>query len=158
MHDIERLLRPPASGVTLVITVGNPYRTDDGVGPYIAGGVTLPKRHIVILNADARPENIIDAAIVNPPEKNDYYRRRRFQRKAGRSASHTRGSRAGCYTQHTQFTFEYRYQDYRRRYRMGDFFLGVQYKSMDFGEALSPDVLDTAGEIIELLSDNVGLD
>ncbi|HOY09791.1 MAG TPA: hydrogenase 3 maturation endopeptidase HyCI [Candidatus Omnitrophota bacterium] len=56
----------PRPGTNLVITAGNSFRSDDGVGPYLyealKGRVLVP-----ILDAGYTPENIIDQAIqVNP--------------------------------------------------------------------------------------------
>ena len=53
----------------LVITVGNPFRFDDGVGPYIAAQLEGLKLTAKVLNAFDKPENIINQAIDFKPEK-----------------------------------------------------------------------------------------
>ena len=53
----------------LIITIGNSYRSDDGVGPYIARQVNKYKKDFTILNAEDQPENIIDEATRLKPGK-----------------------------------------------------------------------------------------
>jgi len=67
--DVIELLKPESSGTLLVITVGNPLRSDDGVGPYIAELAKRPKNGIIILNARERPEDILWKAIEVRPER-----------------------------------------------------------------------------------------
>ena len=67
--DVIELLKPGPSGTLLVITVGNPLRSDDGVGPYIAAQAKKPKNGIIILDAGERPEDIVGKAIEVRPER-----------------------------------------------------------------------------------------
>ena len=67
--DVIELLKPESSGTLLVITVGNPLRSDDGVGPYIAAHAKRPKNGIIILDAGERPEDIVGKAIEIRPER-----------------------------------------------------------------------------------------
>ena len=53
----------------LIITIGNSYRSDDGVGPYIARQINKYKKDFTILNAEDQPENIIDEATQLKPGK-----------------------------------------------------------------------------------------
>lgn len=46
----------------LIITIGNSYRSDDEVGPYIDQQIKKCKKNLIILNAEDQPENIIDKA------------------------------------------------------------------------------------------------
>lgn len=79
--NIESALTPLTQGRRLVITVGNSFRSDDGVGPFIADrlaaweadrgsrgaeGETPPFDWI---DAGQNPENIIDAAIEKKPDQ-----------------------------------------------------------------------------------------
>lgn len=68
--NIKKTLLPLTGGVTLYITVGNNFRGDDGVGPYIAEllcGINNSK--ISVINAGEHPENIIDNAVNLNPSK-----------------------------------------------------------------------------------------
>jgi hydrogenase 3 maturation protease len=71
MEPLEPLeaLSPAPEGLTLIITVGNSLRGDDGVGPYIASQVKNPKQGLHILDAADRPEDCIDAAVALHPLK-----------------------------------------------------------------------------------------
>ena len=53
----------------LIITIGNSYRSDDGVGPYIASKIKKCKKNLIVLNAEDQPENIIDEATRLKPGK-----------------------------------------------------------------------------------------
>jgi len=151
--NIERLLSHPSSGITLVLTVGNAYRTDDGVGPYIAKGVTFPKSHIVILNADDRPENIIDRAVGLCPERTIIIDAADFNGSPGEARLIP--EEALPHTIHSTHRFPLNIVSRIIAEDTGSevFFLGIQYNSIAFGELLSPSVLDTAKKIIEMISE-----
>jgi hydrogenase 3 maturation protease len=67
----------------LIITVGNPFRYDDGVGPYIAERIKCHNDNVKILNAQNNPENIIDDAIDFNPDKTVIIDGADFKEKAG---------------------------------------------------------------------------
>jgi hydrogenase 3 maturation protease len=46
---------------TLIITVGNSLRADDGAGPYIGSKLT-PQKSFDLINAESRPEDALDQA------------------------------------------------------------------------------------------------
>jgi hydrogenase 3 maturation protease len=64
---VQKVLKPKP-GINVIITVGNPLRSDDGVGPYIAEKLTSSER-TVIIDAGYNPENIIDKIIKLKPSK-----------------------------------------------------------------------------------------
>jgi len=65
-REILSALRP--EGRTVIITIGNSLRADDGVGPFIGGQV--PDRDgLLVLDALMNPENIVEDAIAYQPEK-----------------------------------------------------------------------------------------
>ena len=53
----------------LIVTVGNPLRSDDGIGPYIAERFNPEKRGFLFLDARDKPENVIDEAVSLHPSK-----------------------------------------------------------------------------------------
>lgn len=53
----------------LAITIGNRFRSDDGVGPFIARQIKKSKKNVIVINAEDKPENIIDRAIQLKPCK-----------------------------------------------------------------------------------------
>jgi hydrogenase maturation protease len=60
--NLTNLLTPQKASHTLIITVGNRFRADDGVGPYIASGLKQ-SNSLSVIDAGYTPENIIDEAI-----------------------------------------------------------------------------------------------
>ena len=67
--ELKELLTFSRKSPLLVITIGNRYRSDDGVGPYIARQINKYKKDFTILNAEDQPENIIDEATQLKPGK-----------------------------------------------------------------------------------------
>lgn len=60
--NLTNLLTPQAFSHTLIITVGNCFRADDGAGPYIASGLRQSVK-LSVIDAGSTPENIIDQAV-----------------------------------------------------------------------------------------------
>jgi len=56
-------------GRTLLITVGNPMRADDGVGPFVGEKVVFKNPECGVINAYTTPENIAQTAIDFKPDK-----------------------------------------------------------------------------------------
>jgi hydrogenase 3 maturation protease len=65
--EIKSAIAP--RGRTLLITVGNPLRADDGVGPFVGGMVRFKIPGHKVINAFTTPENIAQAAIEFKPDK-----------------------------------------------------------------------------------------
>ena len=64
--DVLEILNPCA-GDTLYLTVGNSFRKDDGVGPYLAARLaTLP---VSVVDAGYTPENIVEQVIALKPSR-----------------------------------------------------------------------------------------
>jgi hydrogenase 3 maturation protease len=60
--NLTHLLTPQEFSHTLIITVGNCFRADDGVGPYIASGLRQSAK-LSVIDAGYTPENVIDQAV-----------------------------------------------------------------------------------------------
>ena len=59
MKSLQHLSLKPKEGLTLILTVGNPMRRDDGVGPYIASKLSfVPNR--TVMEGGMHPENQLD--------------------------------------------------------------------------------------------------
>jgi len=67
--EIRNLFAPSKKGPLLVIVIGNSFRSDDGVGPYIARKIKKCKKNIIFLNAENKPESVIDKAVQTKPGK-----------------------------------------------------------------------------------------
>ena len=60
--NLINLLTPKEFSHTLIITVGNCFRADDGAGPYIASCLKQSSK-LSVIDAGYAPENIIDQAV-----------------------------------------------------------------------------------------------
>ena len=73
--DVADVLTPPNDGLLVIIAVGNPLRGDDGVGPYISSKIKAQNTNEAqnyntkIINAEERPENIIDEVVALNPSR-----------------------------------------------------------------------------------------
>ena len=67
--ELRDLFTPSKKGQLLVVTVGNSFRSDDDVGPYIARQIKKCKKNVIILNARSKPESIINKAVEVKPCK-----------------------------------------------------------------------------------------
>jgi hydrogenase maturation protease HycI len=67
--ELKELFTPSRKGLLLAITIGNRFRSDDGVGPFIARQIKKSKKNVIVINAEDKPENIIDRAIQLKPCK-----------------------------------------------------------------------------------------
>ena len=63
--DILHLLSP-RSGINVIVTAGNNFRKDDGVGPYIASQLSSTDS-LKVIDAGQTPENITDEVIALRP-------------------------------------------------------------------------------------------
>jgi hydrogenase 3 maturation protease len=65
-EEVLSALRP--EGRTVMITIGNSLRADDGVGPFI-GRRIADQKDFLVLNALMNPEDIVEDAIAYRPGK-----------------------------------------------------------------------------------------
>lgn len=67
--EIKAALRPTGQGATLLVTIGNALRSDDGVGPYIAARLQTPPPGYCLLDAGDRPESLLHPELEAKPAK-----------------------------------------------------------------------------------------
>ncbi|MBA4349211.1 MAG: hydrogenase maturation peptidase HycI [Thermodesulfovibrio sp.] len=150
--DIKNILRPSEAGITLIITVGNSFRTDDGAGPYIAKNISKPPRNIVVLDAGDKPENVIDKAIEIRPSKTIIIDAADF----GGTVGEIRLIPEDSIPDNTLTTHTFPLRIVARIIAEDTgsevFFIGIQPRSMEFGEELSLEVKESADEIINILA------
>ena len=65
--EIKNAIAP--KGRTLLITIGNTLRADDGLGPFVGERVKFKTPDCQVINAYTTPENIAQTAIDFKPEK-----------------------------------------------------------------------------------------
>lgn len=150
--EIIEALSPTKNGLTLLITVGNSMRSDDGVGPYIFSNIDYRISNIEILNAEDRPENIIDEAIGLKPEKVVIIDSASFSGKPGEvriiPEEHINDTTLSTHMFPLGAIAKLIKDDTGAQV----LFLGIQQANIGFGEKISSEVLKTAEEIIECVT------
>lgn len=146
--EIREILKP--SQDTLIITIGNSLRSDDGVGVYIGEKISNIKNYKVI-NAYNKPENVIDNALELKPKKVVIIDAADFNGKAGDAKIINEGLIPQVtFSTHT-FPIPILVKILEKDLSCKVIFLGIQTKSLDFKEELSEEVRRTADEIIKCL-------
>jgi hydrogenase 3 maturation protease len=67
-EDVRSLLAAMAGKKTVLITIGNELRSDDGVGPYIFNALPDDVGSLVCINAATRPDLVIEPAVEENPD------------------------------------------------------------------------------------------
>lgn len=153
--EIEALFNPgfnSGSGLTLVITIGNNLRSDDGVGPYIAGKISSPRKNIIVMNAGDRPENIIDSAVESRPSQTIIIDAADFGGLPGEMRIIPEYAIPDKPLSTHSFPLRIISRLLAEDTGSEVFFLGIQPESMAFGEGLSLKVMRAAEEVIKLIS------
>jgi len=149
--DVKKALKPEPLSTTLVITVGNALRGDDGVGPYIAESVKKPVKGIKILDVADRPENGIDPAVETKPKKTVVIDAARFGGKPGEAKILPENLIPDTTLSTHSFPLKIITRMLESETGSQVFFLGIEPKNLGFGEGLSVEVKKTADEIISIL-------
>ncbi|OGX14138.1 MAG: hydrogenase maturation peptidase HycI [Omnitrophica bacterium RIFOXYB12_FULL_50_7] len=141
------------SGAPLFLTVGNLFRSDDGVGPYLASRlVVLPVR---IVNAGHTPENIIDEVVGHKPSRIIILDAADFGGRPGE----VRVIPEEAIPETTLTTHRVPMNVISRLIKDDTgakvVFLGIQPKTVSLGEGLTPEVQAAADEIIETIKSSL---
>ncbi len=145
--EISAALAP--RGRTLLITIGNPLRADDGVGPYVGERVRFRDPEHTVINAGTTPENVAQRAIDLRPDKIILLDAARFGGAPGecRVIPLEDISRQTVLSTHS-FPLGVTFSIVREDTGAELTALGIEPGSMEFGEGLSPEVERTAAELI----------
>lgn len=140
------------TALTVIVTVGNSFRLDDGVGPYIGKKIRLAMR-LKIVDCGISPENIVEEVIRLNPCLIVIIDAADFKGKPGQAklidknnipetslTTHSISLRviAGIFEKETKAKVE---------------FIGIQPKNIGFGEKLSLPVKKTADKMIQLINE-----
>lgn len=140
----------------LMITVGNSMRSDDGVGCYIAQNfqnIKLPA-NMFLIDAQDQPENIIDQAVNIKPNKTVIIDAADFQGIPGEARIiEKKNIPDNTLTTH-RFPLNIIAEILEKDTGSNVLFLGIQPKTVEFGEKLSLEVKNTADEIINYVLRN----
>ena len=136
----------------LIITLGNAFRGDDGVGEFIAERLKSVPANVRVIDAGINPENIMDEAVNFLPEKTVVIDASDFNGKPGevRIIPEENINETSLSTH----TFPIRIITELLKHDTGSevVFLGIQAKNMPFIRGLSPDVENAAVEIIHFIN------
>ena len=151
--DVKQALTPTTDGTTLIITVGNLLRSDDGVGPYIASGIKQLKAGLVLLDAGDKPENIIDEAVRQSPKKAVIIDAAVFGGQVGEARvianEYIPQTTLSTHTFPLPVIAKIVEEDAKAKV----LFIGIQPAKIDLGEGLTEPVKKTADEIIKLITE-----
>lgn len=138
---------------TLVITVGNTLRSDDGVGSYIAARLqSYPG--IALINVGTMPENIVDEVIAMAPATIIIIDAADFGGPAGAVKIIPEESIPQVTLSTHMIPLNVVTNIIRDSIRTGVYFVGIQPKSVALGEGLSPEVQQAADELISVITNN----
>lgn len=150
--ELQKALKPPKKGITLIITVGNDLRADDGIGNYIALNCKLQTAKLKIINAEDKPENIIDEAVAMKPSKVVIIDAADFNGKPGEARIFGEDSINSATISTHMFPLGAVAKIIKKDTGAEVFFLGIQPKSVALGEGFSVEVKKAADELIELIN------
>ena len=144
--EVSDALAP--KGRTLVITLGSTLRADDGVGPYVYAHVKFNRPELRLLDAGTTPESIAQTAIDWKPDKVILVDAAHFQGTAGE----VRVIPLEAINQQTilsthSFPLSVTFSIVKEDTGAELVVVGVQAKSLDYKEGLSPEVEKTALEL-----------
>ncbi len=146
----ETLTKLFSAGITqtLLISLGNSLRSDDGVGPFLAGELKrIPG--IRIENAGDRPERAIDFADIYRPQRIIFLDAADFGARPGTLRRiETSELVEGCLSSH-RLPLSALIEWIETEYSTDCLCLGIQVGSMQLGEELTPEVAESAAQIIE---------
>ncbi|MCX5791010.1 MAG: hydrogenase 3 maturation endopeptidase HyCI [Elusimicrobia bacterium] len=145
-EEVKTALAP--KGRTLVITLGSILRADDGVGPYVCGHVKFARPDLRLLDAGTTPENIAQTAIDWRPDKVILIDAAHFGGEAGelRVIPLEAINQATVLSTHSfplSVTFSIVKEDTRAELVV----VGVQVRSLDYKEGMSPEVQESASKL-----------
>ena len=146
--NLTNLLTPQGFSQTLIITVGNSFRADDGVGPYIASGL-MPSTKLSVIDAGYSPENIIDQTVKLNPQRIIFIDAADFGGSPGElrliDAEHIPEASLSTHSVPLPVISRILYEDTKARI----YFVGIQPKSVEHQEGLSGQVKLAADALIK---------
>lgn len=146
--EIENALK--FEGRTLLVTIGNSLRGDDGVGPFIADGIHSKNTSFKVINAESTPENIVSDAVAFKPDKIIIIDAANFGGVTGeiKIIPLDKIAQYSCLSTHNfplHITFGIILKDTGATLTI----IGIQGKKLDYEEGLSPEVKTMALNLID---------
>ena len=150
--EIKLCLRP-GSGVNIIVTAGNRWRMDDGVGPYISSELRSSDV-LIVINAACRPENIVDKIISLNPAYIIFIDAADFGGKPGEARVLEASDISTCSISTHSIPIPVIAQIIHEEIRTEIRYIGIQLEKYSFGEGLSEAVLACADEIVDEIRKN----
>ena len=140
---------------SLIITIGNTYRSDDGIGPYIFDNLNNIPGNIDCINAGDNPENVIDEAVKINPDITLIIDAANFGGVPGEiriiPSEFIPETTLSTHTFPPKIIAKILEEDTKSKI----YFLGIQPASFDFNEGLSGEVKKTAEKIIDYFNNSI---
>lgn len=149
--NIKDLFNSLKKNKSLIITIGNIFRADDGVGPYIFNNLNELPENITCINAGDRPENIIDAAVIVNPDITLIIDAANFNGKPGEAKIITEDLIPDTTLSTHSFPPKIITKILKEDTGSQIYFLGIQPLSFDYKEGLTKEVKKTADEIVSTI-------
>ncbi len=146
LTDKVRELLSSAEADTIIVTIGNSLRSDDGAGPYIA------KNCATVIDAGEKPENIIEEIVSKHPEKVIIIDAANFGGKIGEARVIPIEKVAETTLSTHMFPIPAIAKIIETDTKAKVYFIGIQGKSFELGEGLSSETKQTCAEIIRRIN------
>ena len=150
--NLINLLTSKGFSHTLIITVGNCFRADDGAGPYIALGLKQSVK-LSVIDAGYTPENIIDQATKLHPQRIIFIDAADFRGTPGElrliDSEHMPEASLSTHSMPLPVISHILYEDTRAKI----YFIGIQPKSVEYKEGLSKEVKTAADALIKHINE-----
>lgn len=150
--EIKKTLNLSDKEKTLIITIGNSFRSDDGVALYIAENIKNLPDYVTLLNAEDKPENIIDLAVSIMPSKTIIIDAANFEGSTGEIRlipyDFIPDSTLSTHTFPLKIIVKILEEDTKTKV----YFLAIQIQNVELGENISNKVKESADELIEYLN------
>ena len=142
---------------SIFISTGNPYRSDDGVGPYISSKLTPYIPYIYLINAETKPENYIDKVISLLPDFVIFIDAADFGEKPGEFIllDDEKELQKNSLSTHT-LPLALVTAMIKSECNCSIIYIGIQVKELGFGEKITNSVIIAADMFIQCMTDRIG--
>lgn len=159
MEKIDHLKIFDGSSKIVLISTGNPFRSDDGVGPYIAGKLapfTSNIPFINLINAEIEPENFIDEVVSFLPDYIFFIDAANFGKEPGEFILLDDGRElpTNSVSTHT-LPINLITAMIKSECDCTIMYIGIQVNNMQFGDEISSDVKIAADMFIQKITDRI---
>jgi len=139
-------------GTNVVVTAGNTFRSDDGVGPYVAAGLSVVPG-INVIDAGYTPESIIDDVVALNPKYIVFIDAADFGGQPGEIKVICEDSVFDALVSTHMIPLPMVGRMIVDQIKADVSYIGIQVKTLEFGETLSPEVKVAGEQLIAAIKD-----